>query len=359
LFGVSFALPDCRLCGAKLEDDAKFCHKCGTPVATFPPPPPRPTRRDPLVMAVIILIAIVVASVIVNVLVLAPLHSVNFNQTNQVDQPGIKTLNFNFQANTAEVNIIAQNLTGKTILINTSAKGSTGIFGSANPIQVSFDNETADDILTVTSNVTNIDRGIFSRNIRVTCTIFINPSLRLNLNITTETGQITLTAAEPATFESLNLESTTGVVQANIQNCTVIEGDVSLRATTGDVFFRINQANVQGNDTFNLQTTTGLLNMDITENKAFSGNVQVNAATTTGTVNLAIRIDNGAGARIESETQIGEIRTNLNNFSGDKSPIQSTNYPAESNFDINLRTNLGGIYINASYQSSTVPIIRN
>jgi hypothetical protein len=121
----------------------------------------------------------------------------------------------------------------------------------------------------------------------------------------------------------------------------------------------MNQANVQGNDTFNLQTTTGTVDTDIAENKALSGNVQVNAATTTGTVNLSMLIDDGVGARIESQTQIGQITTNLNNFSGNKSPIESNNYPAESNFLITLRTSVGGININAAYQSSTNPIVRN
>ena len=353
-------MPYCRKCGTKLEEDARFCYKCGTLVANFAPAPPaRPIRKDPLIVTAIILIAIVVTALIVSAIILAPLHPVNFNQTNQVNQPNINTLNLNFQADVAEVNVIAQNLTGRTILINTSATGSTGIFGSTNPIQVTFSNETASNTLTVTSTVNNIDRSLFSRNLKVTCTIFINPSVHLNLNITTETGQITLTAAEPATFESLNLKSTTGMVQANIESGTVIAGDISLKTTTGAVSFRINQANVQGNDTFNLQTTTGSVDMSITENRTLSGNVQVNATTTTGAVNLAMQIDNGVGARIESQTQIGEIKTNLNNFSGNKSPIQSNNYPAESNFLINLRTSLGGIYINAAYQSSTTPIIRN
>ena len=64
----------------------------------------------------------------------------------------------------AEVNVIAQNLTGRTILIGTSATGSTGIFDSTNPIQVTFSNETAGNTLTVTSKVTNVDQGPFSRN---------------------------------------------------------------------------------------------------------------------------------------------------------------------------------------------------
>jgi hypothetical protein len=314
--------------------------------------------RSVFLIPAIILIVIIFAVIIIGALAFAPFNTVNFGQTNHVvNQPNVKTLNFNFQADIAKVSIIAQNFTDDTVLLYTSGTGSTGIFGSNNPVQIVFSNETAGNTLTVNSKVTT--SGLFARASEVTCDIFINPSVTVNLNVTTETGQISLTSNQGATFESLNLKSTTGLVQANIENGTVIAGDISLKTTTGAVSFRMNQANVQGNDTFNLQTTTGAVDLEITENKALSGNVQVNAATTTGAVNLAMNIDNGVGARIESQTQIGEITTDLNNFSGNKSPIESNNYPAESNFLVTLRTSVGGISINAVYQSSSAPSIRN
>jgi hypothetical protein len=351
-------LPYCRICGAKLEEDARFCHKCGTPVATFAPAAQaKPIRRSPFIIPVIILIVIVFTAAIVSAVVLAPLQPVNFNQTNQVYQPNITTLDLNFQADTAQVNVVAQSLAGKTILIGTSAVGTTGILGSSNPIQVTFSNETVGDTLRVTSKVTN--QGIFGNVLSVACNIYVDPTLNLNLNITTETGQISLTANQPATIKSLNLKSATGLVQANIQNGSAIAGGISLRTTTGAIGLRINQANVEGNNTFNLQTTTGTVDMNIAQNKTLSGNVQVNAATTTGTVNLSMLINNGVGARIESQTQIGPIQTDLNNFSGKKSPIESNNYPAESNFLITLKTSFGAININASYQSATAPSTRN
>ena len=352
----------CRRCGTKLEENARFCHKCGTPVATAPPAPqarPMPIGKNPFLIPVIILIAIVVTAVIVSAIVFAPIYPLNFNQTNQDNQPNINKLNLNFQSDNAQVNVIAQNLTGKNILIAVSATGSTGIFGSTNPIEVTFSNETVNNVLTVTSKVTDVNHGFFSR-LRVTCTIYINPSLNLNLNITSETGQITLTADAPATLQSLNLEATTGVVQANLQNSVTIAGDLSLKTQTGSVFFRMNQANVQGNATVNLQSTTGSVNMDITQKEKFSGNVQVNATTTTGQINLGLLIDGDVGAKIQSQTNLGRIRLDVHNFSGNQSPIQSNNYPAASNFQINNTiTGIGDINLNAAYQSSAVPSVRN
>ncbi len=356
-------MPYCRKCGAKLEDDARFCYRCGTPVAelqpeTAPARTARPAGRNPLIIPVIILVAIVLTAVIVTAIVFAPVNPVNFNQTNEVTQPNINRLNLNFEADIAEITIFAENLTGKTIQLTVSAQGSTSVFGSPNPVQVAFNNQTAGNELTVTSKVT-INNDIFSENIKVTCYIFIDPSLNISLKVKSNVGQIIFNADAPATIESLNLEATTGLVQASMENGTLLAGEVSLKTTTGEVHFRMDKANVLGNVTVNLQSTTGLVDTNITETQELSGNVQVNAITTTGSVNLNVLIDNGVGARIESQTNIGGITTDLQGFSGDKSPIQSNNYPAESNFLINMRTNTGGIHIRAVYQSSVTPAVRN
>lgn len=40
-------MPYCRKCGAKLEDDARFCHVCGSPVAAVTPVPATHMRGRP------------------------------------------------------------------------------------------------------------------------------------------------------------------------------------------------------------------------------------------------------------------------------------------------------------------------
>lgn len=355
-------MPYCRKCGTKLEEDARFCFKCGTPVVVTIPPAPQarqmPMGKNPFLIPAIFLIGIVLTAVIVSAIVFAPVNPVNFNQTNEVNQPNVNRLNLNFQADVAEINIIAQNLTDKTILTTVSATGSTSIFGSPKPIYVSFSNETVGNELTVTSKISR-NQGIFSENLKVVCYIYINPSLNLSLNVKSDVGKILFNAQAPATIKSLNLEATTGIAQANIEKGTIVAGEISLKTTTGNVHFRMDKANVYGNVTVNLQSTTGSVEMAITETEKLSGNVQVNAATTTGAVNLAMLLDDGVGARIESKTDFGGITTDIENFSGNKSPIQSNNYPAESNFFINMRTNMGGIHIKATYQSSAIPSARN
>jgi DUF4097 and DUF4098 domain-containing protein YvlB len=113
------------------------------------------------------------------------------------------------------------------------------------------------------------------------------------------------------------------------------------------------KADISGNVSVNLRSTTGSVNVDLAATK-LSGNATVNARTTAGSVNLHMAIENDVGARIESDTDLGRIAVDAERFSGDQSPIQSSNYPAGSNFLVNLRTTTGGININAAYGSSAV-----
>jgi hypothetical protein len=267
-------------------------------------------------------------------------------------------LNLNFQADIAQVNIMAQNATGDNIVIYTSASGSTGTFGGSNiPVQISFSNQTVGNTLTVNSKVST--SGNFGTAAKVTCDIYLNPDLFLNVNVTTDTGQINLNETQQATFQSLTLKSTTGEVKTDLQNGTTIAGEMSIKSTTGTVTFTMNQTKVVGNHMFNVQTTTGNLDMQFEENQAFGENLQVNASSNTGEIDLSVNLNNDAGAKIQPQTDAGQINTNLNNFSDNNSLIESYNYPAQTNFLISLQTNVGSININAAYESSAGPIISN
>ena len=355
-------LPYCRRCGTKLDDSARFCHRCGTPVVTFAPSTPakpnRSLRKEPLVIATIVLIAILVAAIIVSAIVFAPFSPISFNQTNQDSHSGINILNLNFQANTAQVTIVTQNINNQNILIKTSANGSRSIFGSPNPIEVTFTNQTEGNTLTVNSEVTEGNEFPATGNFHVTCAIYVNPTLKLNINVTTQTGSIALIAEKSTTFQSINLHANAGEVQTNLQNAT-IAGDVSLITQAGTVNFGVLQATLQGNQTVTLHSNAGSIGIDITQTKTLLGNFKVDAVTELGSVNVALQIDSDVGAKIISQTNLGSIHLDVQHFSGSQSPIQSDNYPAASNIEITSRTNLGSININAAYQSSNGPSLSN
>ena len=354
-------MPYCRRCGTKLDENAHFCHKCGTPVITYVPPAPsapmKPIRNDPIIIAAIVLIVILVVGVVVVALLAAPFSTVNFNQSYQDNSANINKLNLNVQIDGAKVNVFAKNVNNSNFIITLEGSSSKGTFGggSDSPIQVAFYNDTVNGVLTVMAKIT--ESTAFSR-LNVDCNIYINPALTLNINVTSQAGQISLTADKPATFESLNLQSNAGTVQANLQNVT-IAGNVTVRTQAGTVDFWASQIIIEGNNTVDLHTNAGSVNMDITQTKSLQGFLQINATTELGSVNVGLVIDGAVGAKIVSQTNLGSINVDVKHFSGNQSPIQSDNYPSASNIDINSKTNLGSININAAYQSSVTPSVRN
>ncbi len=94
-------MPYCRSCGTKLEENARFCHKCGTPVVTSVPPVPaatmKPARNDPLFLVGIVIAAVVISAVIIGAIIFLVFFHVNFGQNNS-NQSNFNTLNLIFNA---------------------------------------------------------------------------------------------------------------------------------------------------------------------------------------------------------------------------------------------------------------------
>lgn len=352
-------MPYCRRCGTQLEEDAHFCHKCGTPFTTFTPPaapakPLPPLRKDPYVIGAVALVAILVTVVVIAAVFVAPFSTWGTSSSFSDQTEGVKTLNLNFDTDVGRVTIFTSKIGDSNVGIFIQVNGSRGITGGENPLSVAFVNQTVGDVLTVDAKVAVEDA--LSGTANVVCQIFVDPALNLNLNVTSSTGQVSFSADKPTTIQSLTLRATTGEVEANLQSNVIIAGNLTLSTTTGEVNYRMAETNVNGNCSLNLHSTTGAVNMDITQTRTFQGNLAVDAETVTGSINLGLVIDSGVGAKITSETNVfGDINTNLNNFSGDKSPIQSNNYPAQSNIEITNRVSgIGSIYIDANYKTQVI-----
>lgn len=350
-------MPYCRKCGAKLDETARFCHVCGTPVtpvaATRPTAPTR--RRHVYLLPVAILIAVLLTAVVISALLFLPFYPVHFNQTDQVAKANVDNMLVDFQADVANVNIFFQNLPGRMVVLNVTADGNVGVLDDPNhAVNVTFNHETANNSAVVIASVSRATRWPTSYNLNVSCDVYIDPSVNLSLTFSSRVGNIIMDADTKVTLQNLDLETTTGNVGVSLSKGVTVAGLISIKSTTGTVQFRMDGADVSGDVSVNLQSTTGLVNLDLAATQNLSGNVTVNARTTTGSVNLFMVIDNDVGARIESATDVGRITVDVQRFSGNQTLLQSNNYPATSNFLVNLRTSTGGININADYGASTV-----
>ena len=348
----------CRKCGAKLEEDAKFCQACGAPVvpvtaAARTSAPKR--RRSSYLLPVVILIAVLLTTVVISALLFLPFHPVNFNQTNQVPKDSVNSLFVDLQVDVANVNISFKNLPSSMVVLNVTADGNVGILDDPDrAVNVTFTHQTASNSAVVVADVSRVARWPILYNLNVNCDVYIDPSANLSLNVRSSVGNIVMNADAKMTLQNIDLETTTGSVDVSLSKGLVVADSISLTSTTGTVQFIMDNADVSSNVSVNLRSTTGLVNVDLKESQSLSGNVTVNARTTTGGVNLSLEIDGDVGAQIESQTDVGRINVALQKFSGNQTPLQSNNYPAGSNFLVNLRTTTGGITICAAYGSSTV-----
>jgi len=348
-------MPYCHKCGTKLEDDAKFCYVCGTPVgAPAVAAPPRRRERMPYFLPITILVTILIVAIVAGVIIFAPVRPVDFNQSEEAPfETGIDRLNVDLGADIARVNITFEDLSGKLVVLNVSATGAVGMLAPATPIEVTFDHNVTGGLLAVTSRVYRADRWPWLYGLNVVCDLHIDPSVNLSLDIRTSVGEIILNSGESVIFDSLNLEATTGSVRAKLSRNALLNGDVSVRSTTGAVEFSWDNAKATKNVSVNVKTTTGGVKVNVTQKDEIPANVTLNAETTTGGIDFSTTIHDEVGAQIKSTTSFGGINVNKTGFSGTKSELQSNNYPAKSNFIASLRATTGGININANYIPSS------
>ena len=349
-------MPYCRKCGAKLDETARFCPTCGTPVvvATAAPNQTVSKRRPYYILPVAILVAVLVSAAVIGSLLFLPVYPVNFNQTNEVPEADMNNLFLDFQVDIAQVNIFFKNLPGNMAMLNVTADGGVGILDDPNrALNVTFDHTATNNSVAVIARVSQTSRWTLLHSLNVKCDIYIDPSANLTLQVRSSIGGIMMDADTKVSLQRIDIEASIGSVEVSLSKGAVAAGSISLRTTTGSVQFKMDKADVSGNVSVNLRSTTGAVNLDLAAAQ-LSGNATVNARTTTGSVNLHMAIDGDVGARIESDADLGRITLDVQRFSGNQSPIQSNNYPAGSNFLVNLRTNTGGISINAAYGSSTV-----
>jgi hypothetical protein len=189
----------------------------------------------------------------------------------------------------------------------------------------------------------------FSNTLKVTCDLYVNRRTTLDLDVRTSVGSVTMNPNVEVDFQGLSLRSTTGTVDATLTNSVTLPTAATFSTTTGSVHLTWVNAQVTGNTSMYLATTTGSIDLSVAQNRDLAGSVTIDAETTTGSVNPTLSINGDIGAQITSHVSLNSISVSVQNFNGNKSPIYSSNYPATNNFIVNAATTTGSININASY----------
>jgi hypothetical protein len=95
-------------------------------------------------------------------------------------------------------------------------------------------------------------------------------------------------------------------------------------------------------------TKTGGVELNLNQTTPMDKAVSFNGTTVTGGVSLNLGIRGNVSASINSTTEFGGVHVGSKvGFIGTDKVLTSTNYPSDGNFAVNLRTNVGGVEVNA------------
>jgi hypothetical protein len=221
-------------------------------------------RRAPSTLALVALLVAILLVACFAFLLFAPVKLVNFNQSvSAPSRAGVTALTLVFDADTADVTVLPYRNYG-LVSVNVTASGSVGLFGDAqNPVQLNLTEHLSGSTLEVTSRLSM--RELSFNTLHIECRVHVNPTIPLNLTVRTTTGTVYLTKTEPATFDALTLQSTTGSSIANVNQGSVFRGDVSVSTTTGTAQIQWDNAKVDRNISVKVATATGSTNAYLTQ----------------------------------------------------------------------------------------------
>jgi hypothetical protein len=301
-----------------------------------------------------LLTVIGIAGALVAIATLGPSHPVNLSQSQTVPQTtGVDTMNFTMTASTANVNLNFANLTDELVVLNTSVTGWLSIFDQRDPNSMSsfvtwhFSHTTEGNIITVTSNLD--ESQSWPSNVNMVCNITIDDSMNTSFNIHTVTGNVKVNTASGVVLKDLNIVAVTGGADVSLVEGISLQGNVAIKVTTGGINFAWDNLTISENIGVNLTTVTGGIYATVTQNAPLNGNVSLKAACTTGGIDYNTVIEGSIGAAIRGSTSTGGISADAGNgFSYAAPLLQSNNYPAVSNFDVDLKTATGGISMSAA-----------
>lgn len=260
-------------------------------------------------------------------------------------------LTLEFTGDITAVNVDFENLEGKSFVLNVSATAKAEVLVSTDLIHISYGLFGTDKFVngSIEVNVATANWPWYS-SINSTCNLQIDPSIRTSLNMKTEKGKIITYTKPEIVLDSLNLETNDGEIQVSLAETTVLAGDISLIASTGNVTVSWNNVTVPEGVLSNVEATAEKVNLNLSQDQQLLGNATLKANATADDIGLHLTIYGIVSARIESNTTAGVVNVERQNgFSRTDALLQSDNFPSNSSLDIALFTTSGAINIDATH----------
>jgi hypothetical protein len=296
-----------------------------------------------------VLIVILIVALAFAALLFLPVKSVNFDQSESVASvAGVNKLNLRLSADLGEVRVIYTNLSGQALNLHVSAKGSVGFLMDPNSISLDFVQSTSADTALVNASVNVKSHLLGASNLNLQCDVLIDNSMRSKLDLSTSAGSITVNSTNASAFDQVSLSAKAGAVTFLVAPNVSLYGDISLSTNIGASVLGWQDPLVKQNINVAVSTKTGGVVLNVNQTAPMNRTVLMNGNTQVGGVSLNLDIGGNVSASINSSTQVGGVHVGSKvGFTGTDSGLTSTNYPAAGSFGMILRTNVGGVDVNA------------
>jgi hypothetical protein len=313
-------------------------------------------KNGSFAIAVVALMVVLVVVLSIAAVLFLPVKSVNFDESRSVTSTaGVNKLSLRLSADLGEVQVTYANLSGLALSLHVTAKGSVGFLMDPNTISLDFVQSTSADTALVNASVNVRDRLLGASNLNLHCIVQIDDSMRSKLDLSTSTGSVLVNSTNASAFDQISMSVKTGAVNLKIASGVSLYGDITLSTNVGASVLDWTDPLVMEDIKVVSSTKTGGLEMNINQTAPMDRTVILNGTTATGGVSLNMGIRGNVSASIESETGLGGVHVgSRTGFNGTDNALKSTNYPSSGNFEVTLKTNVGGVDVNALSVPSNV-----
>jgi hypothetical protein len=311
----------------------------------------RDDRRG-IIGVILALIVILIVIIVVAALLLIPFRSAPVEEHREAAiGTGVEALTLNLNIDVGNVTVRFVDDANVGVSLDVTGHHRSGLLGSQEPVNVSWNDRTVDDMLIVDANVTLGGSIIPFFSSDITCTLLVSNQLRTALTISNGVGGLDVTASG-VELTAMDLSVDTGGLRATMADNVTLNGPLSMHATTGGVDLTWNNVVVGDNASVALATTTGGVRATVTQTEGLGSNVTFTGEATTGGIDLTMNLEGNTSARVTSTATLGGIsvqdRTGFNGTDGD---LRSDNYTSDSNLETRLSTNTGGVNLRLKYMA--------
>jgi hypothetical protein len=307
--------------------------------------------RRGIIGAIIAVVVIVIIIIAVLALIVIPFREVKVNEARQASLgTGVEAVDLTFSTDLGAVEVRFVDDPSIAVALTVTGNQRSGLLGSSQPVNVSWEESTNGNTLNVTSVVKIGGKtGLFSNN-NINSTLLISNKLRTGLSIDNSLGGVDVQAGSGIELTSVHLRTSTGGSKLTMAANSTLSGPLSMEASLGGVDLSWTDVNVTGNASVDLKASTGGVKAAFSQSEPLASNISITTSANVGGVDLALFISGNNSARVLSHTNLGGVNVvEQTGFNGTSADLTSQNYPTSSNFAVSCDTNTGGVNLRLRY----------